>query len=417
MTHPKILVSGNHTCGNRGDAAILRGLMNALESARPDAEFTITSRYPTSSSYLIGRPMEADIFAGNDIIDPGRNSARRRRAVPWTLLLRDRSRVSSTDRLLSAGVKRRIQALAAYDLVVHVGGSMFVDLYGYGHFETDFAAFIAGVPVILCGQSIGPVTRGRYPIFMRHLLRRAQHVTLRETVSRDLLAKAGMPLARVEQGVDTAWNIEPASVANVQPAQRFFPGSERPLLAITARVLAPFDQLLGITQAEYETAFAGLIDRFIDAGYNVLALSTCTGIDSYHRDDRMVALNIGKQVDKPAHYQVVMDELDDLELGAYFRACDLLVATRLHSAIIAMNFGTPALAMAYEHKSIGTLRDMGLEALSAEVAELLDGRLAERALAVAAERHDWAQRIKPAVTAARVAAQDMVRRGLQAAGF
>jgi colanic acid/amylovoran biosynthesis protein len=30
----------------------------------------------------------------------------------------------------------------------------------------------------------------------------------------------------------------------------------------------------------------------LDAGWQVMALSTCTGIDSYNKDDRMVALNL-----------------------------------------------------------------------------------------------------------------------------
>lgn len=35
-----------------------------------------------------------------------------------------------------------------------------------------------------------------------------------------------------------------------------------------------------------------MVNRVLDSGYQVLALSTCTGIDSYNKDDRMVALNL-----------------------------------------------------------------------------------------------------------------------------
>ena len=33
----KLLILGNHTCGNRGDSAILRGLLDAIHRLEPDA--------------------------------------------------------------------------------------------------------------------------------------------------------------------------------------------------------------------------------------------------------------------------------------------------------------------------------------------------------------------------------------------
>ena len=34
----KLLILGNHTCGNRGDSAILRGLLDAINILNPHAE-------------------------------------------------------------------------------------------------------------------------------------------------------------------------------------------------------------------------------------------------------------------------------------------------------------------------------------------------------------------------------------------
>lgn len=58
-------------------------------------------------------------------------------------------------------------------------------------------------------------------------------------------------------------------------------------VAITLRELAPFDKRLGTTQAAYEQAFADVVNCVLDSGYQVLRLSTCTGIDSYNKDDRI----------------------------------------------------------------------------------------------------------------------------------
>ncbi len=84
-------------------------------------------------------------------------------------------------------------------------------------------------------------------------------------------------------------------------------------------------------------SLCGVVNRILDEGYQVIALSTCTGIDSYNKDDRMVALNLRQQYRDPA-VTTVMDELNDLEMGKILGACELTVGTRLHSAIISMNF-------------------------------------------------------------------------------
>lgn len=70
-----------------------------------------------------------------------------------------------------------------------------------------------------------------------------------------------------------------------------------------------------------------------------------------------------------------MDELNDLEMGKLLSACDLTVGTRLHSAIISMNFGTPAIAINYEHKSAGIMQQLGMPEMAVDIRHLLDGSL------------------------------------------
>ena len=56
----KLLILGNHTCGNRGDSAILRGLLDAINTLKPETEVDVMSRYPVSSSWLLNRPVMGD---------------------------------------------------------------------------------------------------------------------------------------------------------------------------------------------------------------------------------------------------------------------------------------------------------------------------------------------------------------------
>ncbi len=242
-------------------------------------------------------------------------------------------------------------------------------------------------------------------------------MALREPVSKELVVKSGLPLQNVRDGGDTAWLVTPAlrttSHASLQlPWLDNILQTKRPLVAITVRELAPFDKRLNTTQLAYETAFANVVTGLIAAGYTVIAASTCTGIDSYHRDDRMNALRIGELVKDPAHFHVVMDELNDVQLGQLFAQCKLVVGTRLHSAIISMNFGTPAVAINYEHKSQGIMQQLGVPRLSQPVSALLDGTLATHVMGLLADIAPLAAEVQAAVERERSRTSTMVRSAL-----
>ncbi|MFT3906182.1 MAG: colanic acid biosynthesis pyruvyl transferase WcaK [Steroidobacteraceae bacterium] len=407
----KILLIGNHTCGNRGDGAILRGLALELERRFPGVELEITSRYPVSSSWLLGRPCRDDIFhrwharRAASALDRLRARAANKllpalmaQALSWPWLIQ----------LLPKPVRDEIARMRQCDAVVQVGGSFFIDLYGSAQLEGPFAALLSGRPLYLIGHSMGPFGGRMYRWLVGRLLRYAQVTVLRESISLGLLQKSGLPAARVQSGADTAWLVDPAPPLLPQSGWWSTRDRRRPLVAITVRELAPFDRRLGVTQDEYEAAFARLAGHLIGRGCDVVAVSTCTGIDSYHRDDRMNALRIAARVGDGAHLHVLMDECSDVELGRLLGACELLVGTRLHSAIIAMNFGTPAIAINYEHKSAGVLRQLGLPELACDVAELMSGQLVARVDAVLDDPAGWRQRVAVCVAGERQRARGSV---------
>ena len=66
-------------CGNRGDSAILRGLLDAINILNPQAEVDVMSRYPVSSPRLLNRPVMGDpLFLPNETKQQrgGRDGAR-----------------------------------------------------------------------------------------------------------------------------------------------------------------------------------------------------------------------------------------------------------------------------------------------------------------------------------------------------
>jgi colanic acid/amylovoran biosynthesis protein len=398
----KILLIGNHTCGNRGDGAIARGLIEALEEEFPAAEIVMTSRYPVSSAFLLGRPVESDLFDKLKL-GSGRMGSLARRALPYQLLLAVKYPNRAVQSSLPASVRERIDYLREFDAVIQVGGSFFVDLYGVRQFEAPFAAVLAGTPLFLLGHSIGPLGGRTYRAFVRQLLLKARRVTIREPVSLGVLREARLPLTNVTDGSDTAWLVR---CGRAHPTGR---QGRKGRVAISVRELAPFHHRLNTTQETYECAFALLVDALIDDGYEIVAASTCTGIESYHRDDRINALRVKARVKRPDRLTVIMDELNDVELGQLFSTCDLLVGTRLHSAIIALSFGTPAIAINYEHKSQGIMQQLGLPRLTQPVSALLDGTLVEHVRSVLRNIDDVVGESLQAVAAERARAASMIK--------
>lgn len=381
----KLLILGNHTCGNRGDSAILRGLIDAITTIDETVQVDVMSRYPVSSAWLLGRPVMGDGLYkqmkqhNNAVGLMGRVKKVLRRKYQHQVLL---AKATDNGRLRNISIPQGfidfVKSLQKYDAIIQVGGSFFVDLYGVSQFEHALCSFMAKKPVYMIGHSVGPFQDPQFNHLASYVFGHAESLILRESVSLDLMKQSNIDSRKVEQGVDTAWLVEHHNDSFVPSyaVQHWLETIKRKkTVAITLRELAPFDKRLGTTQQAYEQAFASVVNRVIEQGYQVLALSTCTGIDSYNKDDRMVALNLRQYVNDPEQYHVVMDELNDLEMGKILGECELTVGTRLHSAIISMNFGTPAIAINYEHKSAGIMKQLGMPEMAIEIRQLLNGSL------------------------------------------
>lgn len=375
----RILIVGNHTCGNRGDGAILRGLLECLQEALPGSQVDVTSRFPTSSEYLLGRTLLPDTLNAYYNEAAKRRFGRfrpqvLRRLVPRLLHGHLMRRWWAPFAKLPARHRETIEWMKGYDLVIQVGGSFFVDLYGPTQYDQSICALLAGRPVYMIGHSVGPFQQPFFRQISEDVMSRVDAVALREEVSVRYMSEGRIPQDKVRMTSDTAWLVTPGELEGVDTA--------RPTVAVTFRELAPFDKRLGVTQTQYETAFAELVDAVIEAGYQVAAYSTCTAIDGYPKDDRMVALKVRARLRHPASFHVEMDELNDVELGRRFSRCVLTIGTRLHSAIMSMNFGTPSVALNYEHKSEGIMKRLGVDDLAMPVKSLLDGSLKAKVLAL-----------------------------------
>lgn len=207
----KLLILGNHTCGNRGDSAILRGLIDAIATIAPEADVDVMSRYPVSSAWLLDRPVMSDPLykqmkqhlSASGLM--GRVKKVLRRRYQHQVLL---AKVTNTGRMrnitLPRGFTDFVGALKEYDAIIQVGGSFFVDLYGVPQFEHALCSLMAKKPVYMIGHSVGPFQDPQFNQLANYVFSHCDALILRESVSLDLMKQSNIDIRKVEAGVDTA---------------------------------------------------------------------------------------------------------------------------------------------------------------------------------------------------------------------
>ncbi len=335
----KILLVGSHSCSNRGDMAILRGLVKGLQNELYSSSLTILSREFQSSNVLFqDHDLIPDILQGE--VKSFRNKLNIRIE---TLLIFLFSLISKNlaKMILSKRQRKFVNLLKQHDFVIQVGGSFLVDHYGVSQFEYILLSMIAEKRIYLLGHSYGPFRTLRSRMIAKYCLRRVQGNYYREANSKRILEELGVH--NITKGADTAWLVG-------KPKEKTERSST---VAMTLRDLYPFDKDLGVTQEEFENKAANLINNLNERNIKVIIYSTCTGFGGYWKDDRIVGYKVKKKVKQQNMVDVFINDINDLELGKEFQKCDLLIGTRLHSAIIAMSFGVPAFTIYYEHKSLG----------------------------------------------------------------
>lgn len=293
---------------NRGDAAILDGIVRGLTSRGWTC--TVASRFPSVCAH----------FHEIKVVDDQDASA-------------------------------MALAMSRAQLVVSCGGSFLNDIYAQNlgpRLATAALAQRMGVPYVVFGQSIGPLHSPLARLGARNALAGATWICVRDEASARTVREIGVD-APLRVGVDTAVSATAPRLRNLEP-----------VLGVTARTwFFPGNPDAGGAQERYERALAAACDAWADeTGGRVRILSNCTGFGGYPQDDRVAARRIAKKM----RHATIVDEEDDLsfvEVRKRAASCDFFIGTRMHSLIFATTAGVPAFGVAYEFKTREWLTQLG----------------------------------------------------------
>lgn len=289
--------------------------------------------------------------------------------------------------LLPPSIVASLERFAAADLVISGGGTYLMPHYRIFPKILDLLVALAlRRPFILFTQSLGPFPPRRRNWLLRHVLRQARVILVRDARSRRHLIDLGVSAERISLCADAAFALAPP-----QPAREGARiAGEGPLrVAISVRDWPHFSKGTADGMAAYHAAIAALVRRLVEGhGAEVTFLSTCQGIREYWTDDSRVAETVVNLL--PAeirrHVRVDHEFHTPRKLLSLYGDFDLVVATRMHAAILALCAGVPVLPVAYEFKTAELFTALGLGDYVQSIESLTGEQLCRAADRMLAER-------------------------------
>jgi colanic acid/amylovoran biosynthesis protein len=360
----KILITNAYSSRNKGDAAILLGMLTDLRSqeAFREADFRIsTAAYPDDrDAYPCG------VVSSFHALKQRFTRYRWIQCLgflllilPWSLLWAWAWRRWHLELWAPHTWRDLFREYAQADLVVAAGGGyLYTRSAWHGNlmllitlFSFSFGSFL-GKPIYLYAQSVGPFQARFQARLVPRALAGARLVIVREEISLGLVSEWRIPCP-VRMAADAAF-VLPMPKKHDLPIP-LCPSQRR--VGITVRQWSKGGQ----EQKRFEQMMAQFIDWIAISGESLVVLIPQVTFAAWEDDDREVMRRIHAQVHAKDRLMLVESDLSPLEVKALCGAMDFFVGMRMHSNIFALSMGVPTLAIGYQPKSAGIMRRIGLE--------------------------------------------------------
>lgn len=404
----RVFSPGFYSCKNKGDAALLFAMMGTLkrEFGSVDAVLTsFTPEYDRERTGLDFLPMPLD---PNGIFGGGVRAALRRAGRPrlaayaglahlgvflvairaWLVLYR---RSPAAARLLPPRVRAVVAAIERADVAVAVPGGYLLapaitDLWWLYHAATFALVLMLGKPLVLYPCSLGPFP-GFHRAVARRLLPGSAHVLVRERTSEAVALRLGVPPAKLSVLPDAAFAFEDdgRGATELAPVRERLATLPRPWIGVSVRHYHfPNEPDPAAAGRAYLTAVAKTVD-YVTGELNGSVVFVPQVLGTSETTDVGVARLVCREIADPARVVVLDDDLSPWALTCLYAEFEIMIGTRMHATILAMIQGTPVVAIAYGHKTTGTMEELELGEYVVPI-ERVEGHLRERVAALWAAR-------------------------------
>jgi len=261
---------------------------------------------------------------------------------------------STLSRLFASKSEKRVyKKLSNSDKVIVSAGGYIHDFYGYKK-RVDTLDFIHSQlkkPYYIFSQSVGPFwEKDNFPMLNR-IFNNADQVILRESYSFDHLKSIGYHNDNVTVTNDIAFYLYKNYARKVDYNKKL------KNIAVNFRVWKYEDK----SSDNLEKAII-LCKRLLNEGYNITFISTCQGVKGYVDDSDFAEKIVNLLPEEMQSHCIILKEKFSLnELIVTLSKQDAYIGMRLHGAILSLLAGIPALNIAYEDKTLGIFKSLGIE--------------------------------------------------------
>jgi colanic acid/amylovoran biosynthesis protein len=303
---------------------------------------------------------------------------------------------------LSKEQKRSLELFPQLSALVVKGGG-FLHSYGkiydaYVMYYFLFDLMLAHrykVKTILLPNSIGPLKNSLAKRLVKRVIAKSSYISVREDVSKKFLKEQlNMDVPTVP---DLGFFLK-GSDDDFEGylAERGFDKTKKNI-AITLRPYR-FDGYANADElyVNYLNEIAKFIGTQVSRGYKISLVAHTLG-PSAHEDDRLALKDVYNAISEDIKKNVIYLEdfgLNSRQIQKIYSYYDILVGTRFHSVIFALNEKTPSLAIAYGgNKSYGIMRDIGLPDFVLGIEAVSSGKLNEMVKKLEVERENYLEKI------------------------
>lgn len=345
VSRVKILITNIVTL-NAGDAAILYAMIEVLRAVFGEkTEIIVYDKHGEAP-----RRYYPELEFRQILYETGKTSNLGFRLGSWAL----KREIPVISHVLNSVERRDLLEYKTADLIVSSGGTYLVENYSLASRIFDYQLSLAlGKPLVFFTQSLGPFANEENRRALLPIFNRAIAILVRDQRSLNNLVELGVQNPNVHVAADAAFALSDPAALESAKCKAHARGA--PLrVAVSVREWKHFKSLEAAEgMKRYSEAVASLVEHLIDKhNAQVTFISTCQGMKEYWTDDSRVAQTI---VDGLPHrirraVTVNSDFHQPMMLANVLRDFDLVIATRMHMAILALGVGTPVLPIAYEFK-------------------------------------------------------------------
>jgi colanic acid/amylovoran biosynthesis protein len=380
---------------NGGDAAIAKGALQFLKQSFADElRVRVLDDYGrTATRYHPELNSSQPLFFASTTVQPAKRRPQKARSKTSRLRRKIQLKLMRTQTctcLLNRTQRSLLRAIVQADLIAGTGGTYLVDHYNWGFRLYDYeVAMRAGRPIAFLTQSMGPFLHEVQPLGrLARLLEYAHIVMVRDEPTVHAVQRIA-PRATVHTAPDMAFNL--TGFLGYKRGHHDACASLR--MAVSVREWGHFHAIQDAESGmmRYMDMMSQVVEKMVEeVGAEVVFLSTCQGVPEYRYDDSQIAERVVSRLPRRITERVRVDKEfhKPEELIRRYAEFDVVIATRMHAAILAWIGGTPTVAISYERKTEELFRRHGLEDLVHSMEDANPSAVFESVLRVLGGRDD-----------------------------